>query len=101
MAMSNERIPHEYLMEEDYYENNSVGNRSRSDYGCEHCGKTIKKGEPHDHHKFYPEFQGYRTHKTCSKAFIASLRTAADDPDPLAVEIKEKLDELEAFHEVS
>jgi len=79
--MSNEkRIPHEYLMEEDYYENNSVGDRAKSNYTCEQCFKTIPKGTPHDHHKFYPEFNGYRTHKECSDTFIASLRTK-DDPE--------------------
>ena len=90
-----ERIPHEHLLEEDYYENNPVGNRARSSYSCEHCGKTIPKGEPHDNHKFYPEFNGYRTHKKCSKAFKTSLRTPEDKADPESVLIKAKLDVLE------
>lgn len=69
-------------MEEDYYETNSVGTRARADYSCTHCGKVIKQGTPHANHKFYPEFQGYRTHNECSDDFRESLRTEEDgDPD--------------------
>jgi len=75
------RVPHEHLMLEDLGETTGVGTRARADYGCEHCGGTITKGDPHDSHKFYPEFQSYRTHKECSEGFRLSLRTD-DDPDP-------------------
>lgn len=65
---------HEYLKSEDYYENRPVGTGARSSKTCEHCGKTISKGTPHDVHKFYPEFNSYPTHKKCTKDFIASLK---------------------------
>ncbi len=68
-----ERIKHEYLKEEDYYETNSVGTRAHSSYSCEHCGSNIPKGTPHSVHKFYPEFQGYRTHHKCDDKFLESL----------------------------
>ena len=64
---------HEYLKEEDYYESRSVGTKARSDKTCEHCGKTIKQGTPHEMHHFYPEFASYATHKECVEAFKKSL----------------------------
>lgn len=67
---------HEYLLKEDYYELRGVGTRAKSDKDCEHCGEIIPKGEPHDNHHFYPEFNCYPTHKNCSEAFIKSLREA-------------------------
>ena len=77
---------HEYLKEEDYYESRSVG-KGRTDKTCEHCGKTIPKGSPHEVHHFYPEFESYPTHtmdpitgdslkpgeKSCSELFEESL----------------------------
>lgn len=63
---------HEYLLVEDYYENNPV-DKGRSTKICEYCGKSISKGKSHDVHKFYPEFSSYPTHKKCSEAFINSL----------------------------
>lgn len=64
---------HDYLKADDYYENHPVGTGARSSKVCNHCGKSIPKGEPHDVHKFYPEFSSYPTHKKCTKDFIASL----------------------------
>ena len=64
---------HEYLKQEDYYETRSIGTKARSSKTCEYCGKNIPKGNPHDMHHFYPEFDAYPTHKTCSKSFIESL----------------------------
>lgn len=64
---------HEYLEKEDYYETRSVGTRARSDKTCECCLEVISKGEPHDMHHFYPEFEAYATHKKCSEEFLASL----------------------------
>jgi len=64
---------HEYLKEEDYYENRPVGTGARSDKTCDHCGKNIKKGIPHDVHHFYPEFASYPTHTKCSEPFKKSL----------------------------
>ncbi len=64
---------HEYLKQEDYYETRSIGTKARSSKTCEHCGKNIPKGNPHDTHHFYPEFDAYPTHKSCSKSFIESL----------------------------
>jgi len=55
---------------EDFYETNSVS-KGRDSYSCEYCGGNIKKGTPSDVHKFYPEFQGYRTHPKCSDKFLA------------------------------
>ena len=55
---------------ENFYETNSV-KAGRSSYTCKCCGKTINKGEPSDVHKFYPEFNDYRTHPGCSKKFLA------------------------------
>jgi hypothetical protein len=72
-----ERIPHEYLTEENYYENRPVGS-GRSDKYCEHCGNVISKGVSHDVHKFYPEFNSYPTHKKCTKPFMASLLTTEE-----------------------
>jgi hypothetical protein len=65
---------HEYLKRSDYYENRSVGKGAKSDKYCDHCGKIIKKGIPHDVHHFYPEFDSYPTHKKCTESFIKSLR---------------------------
>lgn len=64
---------HEFLLAEDYYESRSVGTKARSDKYCNHCGKIIPKGTPHDMHHFYPEFDAYATHKECSENFIKSL----------------------------
>lgn len=80
---------HEYLREEDYYECNSIGTKSRTDKTCEQCGGKIPKGQPHDTHKFYGDgdWPTYATHKmnpitgdnvtagtrTCSELFIESL----------------------------
>ena len=64
---------HEYLESENYYESRSVGTRAKSDKTCEHCGETIPKGEPHEMHHFYPEFDAYPTHKKCAKDFYKSL----------------------------
>jgi ribosomal protein S27AE len=75
------RIPHEFLMAEDYYESKGVGTRAKSNKSCSHCGKMIPMGEPHDMHHFYPEFNAYATHKDCSADFVASLRTE-EDGDP-------------------
>ncbi len=64
----------------DFYETQSVG-AGRKSYSCEYCGKSIAAGSPSDVHKFYPEFyalkhifhsEGRRTHKKCSKDFLAS-----------------------------
>jgi hypothetical protein len=74
-----ERVPHEYLQREDYYENNPV-QKGRMSKICSHCGGNIAKGTAHDVHKFYPEFQSEPTHKKCSAAFIESLRTPEDGP---------------------
>lgn len=77
---------HEYLQEEDHYEENPI-NRGRIDKYCEHCGKLIPKGQPHMTHKFYPEFDTYATHTmhpdhgdrlqpgevSCSDQFVESL----------------------------
>jgi hypothetical protein len=54
---------------EDYYETNSIAS-GRASYSCECCGGTIKKGDPSDVHKFYPEFDSRRTHPKCSKKFL-------------------------------
>lgn len=67
-----ENQKHEYLKEEDYYEDRGVKS-GRSNKTCEHCGKSIPKGIPHDVHHFYPEYESYPTHLTCSKAFKKSL----------------------------
>ena len=75
MSKKIERVPHEYLLKEDYYETNNIGTRARGDYYCGQCGKVIPKGEPHENHKFYPEFEGVRTHSDCSESFLDSLRT--------------------------
>jgi len=64
---------HEYLKSEDYYEARSVGTKARSSKTCEHCGRNIPKGKPHDMHHFYPEFHAYATHLKCSQPFIKSL----------------------------
>lgn len=64
---------HEYLKRDEYYEARQVGTRAKSDKTCEHCGKKIKMGTPHEMHHFYPEFNAYPTHKECSEAFIESL----------------------------
>jgi len=71
-SMSNKK--HEYLTKEDYYESRDVGTRARSDKWCEHCGKIIPQGTPHEMHHFYPEFDAYPTHKKCSEPFKESLR---------------------------
>ena len=68
------RVPHEYLCEEDFYEDRRVGS-GRKSYDCDHCGKNIRKGSSSIVHTFYPEFNGYRTHVKCSQPFIDSLRT--------------------------
>lgn len=65
---------HEFLQKDMYYEARGVGTGARSDKWCEHCGKIIKKGTPHQMHHFYPEFQAFPTHNKCSEAFIKSLR---------------------------
>ena len=72
---------HEYLTKEDYYESQSVGTKARSDKICEHCGKSIPKGQPHTVHKFYGdgEYPSYPTHKGCDDEFVKSLR---DENDP-------------------
>jgi hypothetical protein len=77
MSNKKERIPHEYLESADFYETISIGG-GRSDYDCEECWRTIRKGKGHDHHKFYPDFEGYRTHEKCSDKFLESLRTEED-----------------------
>ena len=64
---------HEYLKEEDYYETRSIGTKARTDKTCEHCGENIPKGEPHETHKFYPEFSVYATHINCTEDFKKSL----------------------------
>ena len=79
---------HEYLQAENYYESKSVGTGARSSKTCEHCGKTINKGTPHEMHHFYPEFQSYATHKECSTPFIESLRNDGDE-DLTAEEVVE------------
>ncbi len=68
---------------EDFYETNSVG-AGRDSYSCEYCGGTIKKGSPSDVHKFYPEFQGYRTHPKCSDKFLEqeSCSECCENHDP-------------------
>lgn len=75
------RVPHEHLMAEDYYESNSVS-AGRSTYTCEHCGNTIPSGGPSVVHKFYGDgdWPSYRTHVKCSDKFMDSLRTEADGP---------------------
>ena len=68
-------IKHEYLEESDYYEDSHI-NSGRKDKTCEHCGKTIPKGEPHTVHKFYGEggeWPSYPTHDNCNEAFLKSL----------------------------
>ena len=70
----NTRIPHEYLCEEDFYEDREVGS-GRNNYYCDHCGESIPKGSPSIIHTFYSEFNMHRTHVKCSKPFIDSLRT--------------------------
>jgi len=74
------RVPHEHLQEEMYYEQHSVGTGARSNYSCEHCGKNIPKGEPHANHKFYGDgdWPSYRTHHKCSDKFKKSLRVPSD-----------------------
>lgn len=64
---------HEYLRAEEYYESRGVGTGARSNKTCEHCGDNITKGQPHDMHHFYPDFNAYATHKRCSDPFIKSL----------------------------
>ena len=64
---------HEYLTQENYYESRSVGTKARTNKTCDHCGKDIPKGEPHDMHHFYPEFNAVPTHKNCSEGFKNSL----------------------------
>lgn len=64
---------HECLKKEDYYETRGVGTKARSDKWCEHCGKVIPKGEPHDMNHFYPEFEAFATHIGCTKEFLESL----------------------------
>lgn len=76
--MTEERIAHEYLEAENYYENRPVQS-SRTAKWCNHCGGTIPKGSSHDVHHFYPEFSAYPTHKKCTEDFIKSLRTPEDD----------------------
>jgi len=68
-----EEIPkHEWLKEEDYYENRPVS-KGRTHKWCEHCGEEIPIGTAHDVHSFYPEFSAHPTHKECTKDFIKSL----------------------------
>ena len=76
--MPEERIIHEYLSEDEYYEQQTV-NKGRKVKTCEHCFESIEIGTPHDVHKFCPEFESYPTHKECSKPFKASLRTEEDN----------------------
>lgn len=78
---------HEYLERENFYETRSVGKKGRITKMCAHCGKDIPKGQPHDVHHFYPEFEAYPTHimnsdhgdnlkpgeKSCSQLFLESL----------------------------
>ena len=74
------RVKHEYLEAENYYENRPVKS-GRSTKTCEHCGKSISMGTPHDVHHFYPEFYSYPTHKSCSSAFINSLLAPGEVSD--------------------
>lgn len=60
------------LKKEDYYETNSVS-KGKEDYYCHLCNKIISKGTASDVHKFYPEFQSYRTHPLCSDKFLKTL----------------------------
>ena len=75
------RVPHEYLMADMYYESGSVS-RGRNIYDCEQCGKVLRPGTAHATHKFYGEdgdWPTYRTcHGTCSDKFVKSLRTPED-----------------------
>ena len=73
-----ERIPHEYLLAENYYESKSIGSKAKSNKICEHCIKIIKKGTPHYMCHFYPEFHAYPVHKECKILFIESLRTVEE-----------------------
>ena len=66
-------IPYDGLLKENYYESSSVG-AGRKDYSCHYCGGNIPKGTSSTVHKFYPEFDGYRTHTKCNDKFIKSLR---------------------------
>lgn len=68
-----DKTKHEYLKHSDYYAMRSVDTRAKSDKTCKHCGKNIPRGDPHDMHHFYPEFEVYATHTECSKLFINSL----------------------------
>ena len=71
--MMTENKKHEFLLRENYYESRSVGTRAKSSKWCEYCGENIPKGEPHDMNHFYPEFDAYATHKSCTQPFIKSL----------------------------
>lgn len=63
---------HEYLLKEDHYEIKHI-QRGRVDKTCECCGKLIPIGEPHDMHKFYPDFRAYPVHEGCHDKFMKSL----------------------------
>lgn len=83
-------MKHGYLRREMYYKSGSVGTGGRKDKTCEHCGKLIPKGQPHDTYKFYGagRWPTYATHnkdngyhgdkipegtKSCSELFKESL----------------------------
>ncbi len=80
-------IDHDGIDGKDYYETNSVS-KGKSSYSCEECGKSIPTGTPSDVHKFYPEFQGYRTHPSCSAKWLKSI--GADRSTSDKIEIAEK-----------
>ena len=74
------RVPHEHLMADMYYESGSVS-RGRSTYDCEQCGKSLPPGTSHATHKFYGEdgdWPTYRTCHGCSDKFEKSLRIPSD-----------------------
>ena len=71
---------HKYLLASNYYEDHNVHN-GRDHYYCEHCDEFIPKGMSHKVHKFYPEFNTYRTHHKCVDGFMASLREDNDEEE--------------------
>lgn len=68
---------------EDFYETQRVS-AGRNTYTCAYCNSIIKIGEPSEVHKYYPEFQGYRTHPKCSDDFLNS--TSCYDCDEMIAE---------------
>jgi hypothetical protein len=65
---------HAFLREDEFYETRHIGTRAKNDKICEHCGKIIKKGTPHEMAYFVQsEYQSYPLHTECVNSFRESL----------------------------